>query len=76
MPVMQVRIVRMLMRYSVMRMEMRMPFVPRHCFTIMQMVMMTIGMLVVMNMFHNNMRMHMSMRKQVCNDNSKRQKSN
>jgi len=37
--------------------------------------MMAIDMLVVMDMFHYNMRMLMFMRNQVCNNNSKRQKN-
>ena len=63
MPVVQVRIVRMLMGCRVMGMEMRMPFTIQHCFSIMQMRMMPISVLMIMNMFHHYMGMQMYMRK-------------
>lgn len=60
----------MFMRYRVMCMKVRMPFTLRNIFSFMRMVMMPIGMLMVMNMLHNNMSVPMFMRKQIGDDNS------
>lgn len=57
-------------------MKVRMPFSLRNCFTHMRMGMMSIGVLMEMNVFHNYMGVLMLMRKQICNDNSKCQKCN
>ncbi len=68
-PMMQIRIVRMLVFYSGMRMQVRMPFALRYCFAIVRMGMMPISMLMVMNMLHNYMSMLMFVRKYIRNDN-------
>ncbi|MDP2338880.1 MAG: hypothetical protein Q8N05_21000 [Bacteroidota bacterium] len=54
MPVVQIRIMRMLMRYRVMSMsmKMRMPFAFRNLFAIVRMGMMPISVLMVMNVLH------------------------
>ena len=61
MSVVQIRIVRMLMRYRVMSMKVRMPFSLWNGFTFVRMAMMPISMLMVMNMLHNDMHMPMFM---------------
>lgn len=76
MPMVQIRIMWMFMCYRVMGMEVRMPFSIRNGFSIVRMGMMSISMLMIMNMLHNNMCMLMFVRKQVGNNNSKRQKNN
>ena len=74
--VMQIRIVRMLMRYRTMSMQMRMPLAIRNNFTSVRMGMMPIGMLMVMDVFHDNMSVPVFMRIQIGDNNSKSQKSN
>ena len=71
MPVMQIRIMGMFVCHWIMCMNMRMPFALRDRFIIMQMRMMFIGVLMVMDVFHNDMCMHMFVRKKIGNDNSK-----
>ena len=67
----QIRVVRMLMCYRIVRMKVRMPFTAWNCFSLVRMGMMSIGVLMVMDVFHNNMCMPMFMRKQIGNNNSK-----
>lgn len=72
MPMMQIRIMRMFVRYRIMDMQVRMPFMPRNSFPFMCVIMMPIGMLMVMDVFHDHVGMLMFMRKQIGDNNSQR----
>jgi hypothetical protein len=61
-PVVQIRIMRMLMYELIMSVMVRMPFAIQYCFSLVQMVVMPISMLVVMNVFHYPMSVKMFMR--------------
>ncbi len=76
MPMVQIRIVRMLMSNGVVNMKMGMPLMRLDYFTAMQMIMMSIGMMMVMNMLHCRMGMQVVMRKNICYNNRKRKKHN
>jgi hypothetical protein len=52
--------------------KMRMPLTIRNRFPFVRMVMMSVIMLMVVNVFHHQMCMPVLMRKQVCDDNSQR----
>ncbi|HAH24470.1 MAG TPA: hypothetical protein DCL77_12080, partial [Prolixibacteraceae bacterium] len=75
-PVMQVRIVRMLMGQRFMNMEVRMPLAFPYGFIPMRMGMVPVSMLMIMDVFHCNMRVQVAMNKQIGNDHGKRQKRN
>lgn len=60
----------------IMCMEVRMPFAKWNGFAIVCMVMMPVGVFMVMDMLHDDMRMPMFMRKQIGNNNCKSQKRN
>lgn len=61
MPVMQVRKVRVFVCQWIMLVKMRMPFACRYRFILMFVVMMPIGVLMEMDVFHFYMRMQMFM---------------
>lgn len=61
-PVMQVRIMGMLVGNRIVGMKVRMPFRTRDCFTIMGMRMMPVVMMVIMYMLHGFMGMRVLMR--------------
>jgi hypothetical protein len=61
--VVQIRIVRMVMRDFLMGVKMRMPLIVRNRFPFVRMVMMPVIMLVVVNVFHDHVRMPVLMRK-------------
>jgi len=63
MAVVQIRVVRMVVCDRLMDMKMRMPLTIRNCFPFMRMVMMSVIMPVVVNVFHYHMRMPVLMRK-------------
>ena len=76
MPMVQIRIVRMLMSNGVVNMKMGMPLMRLDYFTAMRVIMMSIGMMMVMNMLHCRMGMQVVMRKNICYNNRKRKKHN
>ena len=70
--VVQIRVVRMVVCDFLMGVKMRMPLTIRNRFPFVRMVMMSVIMHMVVNVFHYHMRMPVLMRKQVRDDNSQR----
>lgn len=66
----------MLMSNGVVNMKMGMPLMRLDYFTAMQMIMMSIGMMMVVNMLHCRMGMQVVMSKNICYNNRKRKKHN
>lgn len=75
-PVMQIRIVRMLVGNRIVGVQMRMPLADRKGFVLVCMLMMPVIMPVVMNVLHHHMGVPVFMSRPVGSDNGQRQKSN